>query len=105
MLDKDTIIKEMKKRPGMELADLESLYQDSISDILDFTHRTEKELNKLNIESIVKDLMAFRFNTLGVEGLTNESNSGVSTGYSADIPERIKRKLRSYRRLNYEREQ
>ena len=105
MLDKDKVIEEMKKRPGMELHYLEILYHDSISDIMDFTHRTEEELNKLNIESIIKDLMAFRFNTLGVEGLTNESNSGVSTGYCVDIPERIKRKLRSYRRLNYEHKQ
>lgn len=103
MLDKDKIIEEMRKRSGMELVDLESLYQDSISDIKDFTHRTEEEINQLAIESIVKDLMAFRFNTLGVEGITNESNSGVSTGYCVDIPGRIKRKLRSYRRLNYER--
>lgn len=103
MLDKDKIIEEMRKRPGMESADLDSLYQDSISDIVDFTHRTEDEINQLAIESIVKDLMAFRFNTLGVEGITNESNSGVSTGYCVDIPERIKRKLRSHRRLNYER--
>lgn len=105
MLDKDKIIEEMKKRPGMESIDLESLYQDSISDIMDFTHLTFEEINQLAIESIVKDLMAFRFNTLGVEGLTSENNAGVSTTYNEDIPQRIKRKLRAYRRLNYERKQ
>ncbi|MDO4778515.1 MAG: hypothetical protein Q4A42_03050 [Tissierellia bacterium] len=103
MLDKDRIIEEMRKRPGAELVDLESLYQDSVSDVMDFTHLTLEEINQLAIESTIKDLMAFRFNTLGVEGITNESNSGVSTIYEGDIPERIKRKLRSYRRLNYER--
>lgn len=99
MLDKEKIINEIKKRPGMELADVESLYQDSVEDICHFTHLTENELKELAIGSIIKDLMAFRFNTLGVEGIKSESFSGVSTGYYDDIPERIKKKLRSFRRL------
>ncbi|XVG95817.1 hypothetical protein ACGCUP_00890 [Eubacteriales bacterium KG125] len=103
MLDKDRIITEMKKRPGMDIADLESLYQDAISDIGDFTHRTPEEINQLAIEPIVKDLMAFRFNTLGAEGLVSERYSGVDTQYDADLPKRIRRKLLAYRRLNYER--
>lgn len=103
MLDKEKIIKEMISRPGYENINVASLYQDSIQDICDFTHRSEEEINQLAIESVVKDLMAFRFNTLGVEGLKSEGYSGVSTSYDEDIPKRIRRKLISYRRLNYER--
>ncbi|MFL8968899.1 phage head-tail connector protein [Helcococcus kunzii] len=99
MLDKDKIIKSVKNRPGMENADVEGLYQDAIEDIMHFTHRTEEEISKLAIGSIIKDLMAYRFNTLGVEGIKSESFSGVSTGYYDDMPERIKKKLRSFRRL------
>ncbi|MFM1538799.1 head-tail connector protein [Helcococcus bovis] len=99
MLDKEKIINEIKKRPGMELADVESLYQDSLEDICHFTHRDLEELNQLAINSIIKDLMAFRFNTLGNEGVILERFSGTDTQFTPDIPERIKKKLRAFRRL------
>lgn len=101
MLDKEKIISEMKQRPGMEFADVESLYQDSVEDICHFTHLTENELKELAVGSIIKDLMAFRFNTSGSEGIKSEgfSGSGISTNYCEDIPQRIKKKLRAFRRL------
>lgn len=99
MIDKDKIISEMRKRPGMEFADVESLYQDSLEDICHFTHRDLEELNQLAINSIIKDLMAFRFNTLGNEGIALEKFSGTDTQFVEDIPQRIKKKLRAFRRL------
>lgn len=105
MLDKVKIINVVGKRPGFENADVESLYQDALEDIMHFTHRTEDEINELPIGSIIKDLMAYRFNTINVEGLKSEGYPGSSTTYDDDIPKRIKVKLRAFRRLNYEREQ
>lgn len=99
MLDKDKIIKSIKNRPGMENADIEGLYQDAIEDIMHFTHRSEEELSELAIGSIIKDLIAFRFNTQGNEGLLFERFSGTDSQYTDDIPERIKKKLRAFRRL------
>ncbi|WP_288868801.1 phage head-tail connector protein [uncultured Parvimonas sp.] len=103
MLDKDKIIKELNERPGMEKIS-ECLYQDAIDDIMTFTHLKKEEVEKIEaMGSIVKDLIAFRFNTLGVEGISSENQAGVNTSYIDDIPKRIKVRLRAYRRLNYER--
>lgn len=104
LIDKEKILEQIKKRPGIELVDVDSLYEDAVQDVLDFTHRDRAELTEA-MGSVIKDLIAFRFNTLGVEGVTAESNGGVNTHYEQDIPPRIKAKLRSFRRLNYVRQQ
>lgn len=79
------------------------LYDEAVSDILDFTHLTLDEINDLPLTTVIGDLIAYRFNTLSKEGITSENIMGVATSYSQDIPPRIKRKLIPYRRLNYER--
>ena len=78
---------------------MESLYEDAIQDIQEFCNL--KEVNQKQ-KSTIKDLIMFRYNTLGTEGIKSESYPSVSYAYERDIPARIKTKLRSFRRLSYE---
>ena len=78
---------------------MESLYEDAIQDIQEFCNL--KEVNQKH-KSTIKDLIMFRYNTLGTEGIKSESYPSVSYPYERDIPARIKTKLRSFRRLSYE---
>lgn len=96
---KAKVIISLKLRPNMLNADeelLESLFDDAQADILNFTRQTEIIPG---LVSALKDLISFRFNTLGTEGLKSESPSGVGTTYDTDIPDRIKVILRRYRKL------
>ena len=96
---KEKMIADLKLRPNMLNASEEllgSLYSDAEFDILNFTRQPEiiPEL-----EGALKDLISYRFNTLGVEGLKSESPAGVGTSYDTDIPPRVKIVLRRYRKL------
>lgn len=95
---KTRVIESLKLRPNMQADEmlLDDLYTDAESDVLAFINS-----DKLpeGIENIMKDLISWRFNTLGAEGLKSESPSGVGTSYDTDIPPRIKSILRRYRKL------
>ena len=96
---KQEILEELAKRPGVASEIVESLYEDAIQDIQEFCNL--KEVN-IKHKSTIKDLIMFRYNTLGTEGIKSESYPSVSYTYERDIPARIKTKLRSFRRLSYE---
>lgn len=46
-----------------------------------------------------RELAIVYYNRLGSEGESSRSEGGVSVSYSTDIPENIKKRLNSYRRL------
>ena len=45
--------------------------------------------DKLLLRSVIIEMVIFKFNQLGVEGLESESYSGISYHYSSDYPESI----------------
>ncbi|MBU0279207.1 phage head-tail connector protein [Gemella sp. zg-1178] len=100
---REEILNSLKNRPGVDGELLESLdlYSDAIQDILEFCNIAEDDI-KPSFASLIKDLIMYRYNTLGVEGLRSESYPSVSFQYERDIPPRIKTKLRKFRRLSYE---
>ncbi|WP_305153805.1 phage head-tail connector protein [uncultured Clostridium sp.] len=75
---------------------LEQLLEDAESEMLDYCNREELLPRMLGLQ---RELAIIYYNRLGSEGEASRSEGGVSVSYSTDIPENIKRRLNSYRRL------
>ena len=75
---------------------LEQLLEDAEAEILDYCNRDVLLPRMLGLQ---RELAIIYYNRLGSEGESSRSEGGVSVSYSTDIPENIKRRLNSYRRL------
>lgn len=62
-------------------------------DIKNYTHNDLSDM-----DSVLCQMVVHRYNRLGTEGVSSESFSGVSYGYS-DYPEFIIAQLKSHRKL------
>ncbi len=51
--------------------------------------------------ALLADLLLHRYNTLGRDGISAESYSGVSYTYSTDLPATLHRRLNRARRLSW----
>ncbi|WP_099335806.1 phage head-tail connector protein [Clostridium cadaveris] len=73
---------------------LTQLLEDAENDILDYTNR-----NVLlpRMESLQRELAIIYYNRLGSEGEISRSEGGISVSY--EMPQSIKDRLKSYRRL------
>lgn len=75
---------------------LEQLLEDAEAEILDYCNRDSLLPRMLGLQ---RELAIVYYNRLGSEAESSRSEGGVSVSYSTDIPENIKRRLSSYRRL------
>lgn len=75
---------------------LEQLLEDAETEILDYCNRDVLLPRMLGLQ---RELAIIYYNRLGSEGESSRSEGGVSVSYSTDIPENIKRRLNTYRRL------
>lgn len=75
---------------------LEQLLEDAETEILDYCNR---DVLLPRMFGLQRELAIVYYNRLGSEGESSRSEGGVSVSYSADIPENIKKRLNSYRRL------
>lgn len=75
---------------------LEQLLQDAEAEILDYCNRNVLLPRMFGLQ---RELAIIYYNRLGSEGETSRSEGGVSVSYSTDIPENIKARLSTYRRL------
>jgi len=75
---------------------LEQLLEDAEAEILDYCNRDVLLPRMLGLQ---RELAIIYYNRLGSEGESSRSEGGVSVSYSTDIPENIKIRLNSYRRL------
>lgn len=82
------------KLPDTDDKLLTQLLEDAENDILDYTNRNVL-LPKM--EALQRDLAIIYYNRLGSEGEASRSEGGISVSY--EIPESIKSRLKSYRRL------
>lgn len=98
-MDQD-VIEELSMRPGVDKEIIEFLYDDAVQDMCEFCNLKESDISYIH-KSTIKDLIMYRYNTLGTEGIRSENYPSVSYAYERDIPSRIKTKLRSFRRLSY----
>lgn len=51
------------------------------------------------LKSIIIDMVIFRYNLLGKEGITSENIVGLSYSYGVDYPDFILRRLKRFRKL------
>lgn len=90
-------VEKLKVRLNEEDTDLlEQLLEDAETEILDHCNRDVLLPRMLGLQ---RELAIIYYNRLGSEGESSRSEGGVSVSYSTDIPENIKRRLSSYRRL------
>lgn len=90
-------VEKLKVRLNEEdIALLEQLLEDAEFEILDYCNREVLLPRMLGLQ---RELAVIYYNRLGSEGESSRSEGGVSVSYSTDIPENIKRRLSSYRRL------
>lgn len=75
---------------------LESLLEDAEAEILDFCNR---DILLPKMKGLQRELAIIYHNRIGSEGESSRSEGGVSVAYSTEIPENIKSRLISYRRL------
>ena len=90
-----TQLEKLKMRlPDTDDKLLTQLLEDAENDILDYTNR-----NVLipRMESLQRELAIIYYNRLGSEGEASRSEGGISVSY--EIPQNIKDRLKSYRRL------
>ena len=90
------IYKLMLKTGEKDESLLELLLEDAQAEILDYTNRTSLTPN---MTSLQRELALVYYNRLGSEAESSRSEGGVSVTYSTDIPENLKRRLKSYRLL------
>lgn len=72
--------------------------------LLDFeieTGQEELDIDDLprGVESILVDMVLYRFNTLGKEGISSESIAEISNSYDVEYPPRILRRIKRFRVL------
>lgn len=75
---------------------LDMLLEDAEGEILDYTNRT---IIPDKAQALQRELAITYYNRLGSEGEASRSEGGVSVSYSAEIPESIKNRLKTFRRL------
>lgn len=75
---------------------LEQLLEDAETEILDYCNR---DVLLARMFGLQRELAIVYYNRLGSEGESSRSEGGISVSYSTDIPENIKKRLNSYRRL------
>lgn len=62
---------------------------------MDYTHQDCPDI----LQSVIEQMVIYRYNSLGVENLKSESYSGISYSYMDDYPEHLIKMLKKYRKL------
>lgn len=83
--------------PNAEADLLESLYLQCADE---FAAICGREDIPQRAETVLEQMVAFRFSQIHAEGLSSASFSGMSESYMSDYPERLKRAMYRFRRLN-----
>lgn len=69
------------------------LIQQALEEAHNYTH------NNCIPDSIICEMVVYKYNRLGTEGVDSENYSGVSFNYSSDYPEGVMRHLKSFRKV------
>lgn len=93
------MIEKIKLLLGLTDSDKDELLQILIEQAIDeatlFTHNDD--LSELGTSII--QMVVYKYNRLGSEGVDSEGYSGVSFNYSTDYPDSIMRSLRAKRKI------
>lgn len=71
------------------------LIEQAIDEALAYTHRDSAD----ELDTSIIQMVVYKYNRIGTEGVDNENYSGVSFSYSADYPDSIMRGLRAKRKV------
>lgn len=93
MLDKIKLLLGLKDETKDDL--LTILIETAIDEALAYTHRDCVD----ELDTSIIQMVVYKYNRIGTEGVDSENYSGVSFDYSADYPESIMRGLRSKRKV------
>ena len=75
---------------------LEQILEDAECEILEYTNR---DVLSPRMSGLQRELAIIYYNRRGSEGESSRSEGGISVSYSNDIPENLKRRLNSFRKL------
>lgn len=93
MLDKIKILLGITDASKDELLTL--LIQQAQEEAINYIH----DDNLSGLDNTLIQMVIYKFNLLGTEGLESEAYSGVSYRYASDYPETILKQLKSHRRV------
>ena len=93
------MLAQIKQILGISGTDKDSLLQILIglvcNEIITYTHN-EECLPQL--ENVIIEMVVYRYNRIGTEGLNSENYSGVAYNYATDYPAAIYNQLKAYRK-------
>lgn len=95
-LDKLKIRLEIKKDDTSKDGLLNMLLEDAGTEILDYCNR---DILLPKMEGLQRELAIIYYNHMGSEGEASRSEGGISVSYITDIPDNIKSRLNTFRRL------
>lgn len=97
----EEILKSLMMRQGIsDEALVRDMIQDCISDMRSYLNYKDDEELPDGCIPAVKEMVLIRYNHDGVEGIASESqSSGGSTMYTDNLPDKVKRIIRRYRRF------
>lgn len=93
MLEKIKLLLGLKDESKDDL--LTILIETAIDEALAYTHRDCVD----ELDTSIIQMVVYKYNRIGTEGVDSENYSGVNFNYSADYPESIMRGLRSKRKV------
>ena len=93
MLEKIKLLLGLKDGSKDDL--LTILIETAIDEALAYTHRDCVD----ELDTSIIQMVVYKYNRIGTEGVDSENYSGVNFNYSADYPESIMRGLRSKRKV------
>jgi hypothetical protein len=71
------------------------LLYSAIDEAKEYTHRNRVDM----LNSTIVQMVVYKYNRLGTEGVDSENYSGTTFNYSTDYPESIMRSLRAKRKV------
>lgn len=93
MLEKIKLLLGFKDESKDDL--LTILIEQAIDEALDYTHRDSAD----ELDTSIIQMVVYKYNRIGTEGVDSESYNGVNFNYSPDYPESIMRGLRAKRKV------
>lgn len=82
--------------PDADETKLEALYGQCADEFMAICNRDDVPARA---ETVLEQMVAFRYSQLNAEGLSGASYSGMSESYMSDYPERLKRAMYRFRRM------
>lgn len=93
MLDKLKVLLGLADNTKDQLLNI--LIDQATEEAVNYTH----DKNADNLFSVISQMVVFKYNRLGSEGVDSETYSGVRFDYATDYPKSIMRQLNAKRRV------